>query len=138
MNKRLVKHFSIDVSNWERHLSPSFGSPSLEHFDGPPSLSFGTLNAVASYCLRILSKSSDATLQLERSRLSLVLEQSLSLLLSQALLYILDPRLASQVTDQWFQFSRITFLDCNAILIYLWSHWGSMGLIRIFFIFFKI
>lgn len=105
---------SIDVSNWERHLSPSFGTPSLDHFDGPPSLSFGTLNAVATYCLRILSKSTDATLQLERTRLSLVLEQSLSLLLSQALLYILDPRLSPQVSD-WCRERIILFFTAQLI-----------------------
>lgn len=82
------------MAKWERHLSPSFGTPSLDHLDAPPSLSFGTLNAVASHTLRILSKP-DQQLD-QRSRLTLVLEQSLSLLLSQALLYILDPRLCAQ------------------------------------------
>lgn len=85
----------IDIARWERHLNPSFGTPSLENLEGQPYLSFGTLNSAASYCLRLLSKSD--TQQLERGRLTLVLEQSLELLLSQALLYILDPRLSPQV-----------------------------------------
>ena len=72
----------------------------MDSFDVPPSLSFGTLNAAASHCLRILSKAE--TSPLERSRLTLVLEQSLSLLLSQALLYILDPRLSAQVLARLF------------------------------------
>ena len=87
--------WSIDIARWERNLHPSFGTPSVESFDTPPSLSFGTLNAAASHCLRLLSKSE--TSALDRGRLTLVLEQSLCLLLSQALLYIRDPRLPPQV-----------------------------------------
>jgi nuclear pore complex protein Nup188 len=84
----------IDVAKWERHLSPSFSTPSLDHLEASPSLSFGTLNAVASHTLRILSKPDQQPNQ--RNHLTMVLEQSLSLLLSQALLYILDPRLCAQ------------------------------------------
>jgi len=95
----LLTEDGIDVAKWERHLSPSFGTPSLDHAteeQQTPVLSFGTLNAVASHCLRILSKP-DSIQQQQRSRFALVLEQALSLLLSQALLYILDPRISSQV-----------------------------------------
>lgn len=86
------------MAKWERHLNPSFGTPSLDHVDGPPSLSFGSLNAVASHTLRLLSKPDQQPEQQSdlRNRITMVLEQSLSLLLSQALLYILDPRLCPQ------------------------------------------
>ena len=97
------------MAKWDRHLSPSFGSPSFDQQQqndlggNPalclPSLSFGTLNAAGSHCLRLLSKSDGLQQQLgsdQRGRLNLVLEQSLSLLLSQALLYILDPRSSAQ------------------------------------------
>ena len=90
----LLTEDGIDVAKWERHLSPTFGTPSLDHLDSPPSLSFGTLNTVASHCLRILAKPGQPSEQ--HAQLTLVLEQSLSLLLSQALLYLLDPRLCPQ------------------------------------------
>lgn len=90
----LLTEDGIDVAKWERHLNPTFGTPSLDHLDAPPSLSFGTLNTVASHCLRILSKPGQPSEQ--HGNLTLVLEQSLSLLLSQALLYLLDPRLCPQ------------------------------------------
>ena len=93
----LLTEDGIDVAKWERHLSPSFSSPSLDHeTEAAPTLSFGTLNVVASHCLRILAKA-DSIQADQRSRFALVLEQALSLLLSQALLYILDPRISSQV-----------------------------------------
>lgn len=84
------------MAKWERHLSPSFATPTFDHLEAPPVLSFGTLNAVASHMLRILSKPDQQQEQEQRNKLTLVLEQSLSLLLSQALLYILDPRLCPQ------------------------------------------
>lgn len=94
------------MAKWDRHLSPSFGSPSLEHGKSAeltgtlswPTLSFGTLNAAGSHCLRLLSRpeAPRPEAQQQRGRLNLVLELSLSLILSQALLYILDPRSTAQ------------------------------------------
>ena len=94
----------IDIARWERHLDPSFGTPapSNEGDAGAPAntppLSFGTLNAVASHCLRQLAArppppsaaaaaadadADAAAAPRRREQLTLVLELALSLLLSQ-------------------------------------------------------
>ncbi|XP_076308218.1 nuclear pore complex protein Nup188 isoform X4 [Tachypleus tridentatus] len=91
----------VDVGQWQIMLDISFSTPGVEH-SGP--LSFGTILSCINMCVRALTKNErvsspaklshlEGPLPTERLRLQYVLETSLTLLLSQALLCLLHPAL---------------------------------------------
>ncbi|CAG0888352.1 unnamed protein product [Darwinula stevensoni] len=96
-----------DVSQWVPILSTSFATPSLswdssDGVTGDTSLSFGTILGAATACIRVLPKCTAEGVEGEmRGRVVVsVLEQSLSLALSQALLILSSPNQSSD--DQQF------------------------------------
>ncbi|XP_022247521.1 nucleoporin NUP188 homolog [Limulus polyphemus] len=91
----------VDVGQWQIMLDISFSTPGVEH-SGP--LSFGTILSCINMCVRALTKNErmsspaklshlEGPLPTERLHLQYVLETSLTLLLSQAVLCLLHPAL---------------------------------------------
>eukprot|EP00095_Tigriopus_kingsejongensis_P005661 maker-scaffold209_size256900-snap-gene-1.27 protein:Tk05661 transcript:maker-scaffold209_size256900-snap-gene-1.27-mRNA-1 annotation:"nucleoporin nup188 homolog" len=93
-----------DPMEWEQLLGIGFSSPTFEQNDG---LTYGTLISISSICIRNITKGDrspspgsspgkGAESHLDKKRLILVLEQSMTVMVSQALLFISDPRHSSR------------------------------------------
>ncbi|TRY70692.1 hypothetical protein TCAL_16356 [Tigriopus californicus] len=94
-----------DYGEWEQLLGIGFSSPTFEQNDG---LTFGTLISISNLCIRNITRvdrspspsrgspSSTGESQLDRKRVIIILEQSMSVMVSQALLFLSDPRHSSR------------------------------------------
>ena len=93
----LVTDDILDTDAYEQLLQIGFSTPAFEQ-DESTCLSYGTVISVSNFCIRAMthgdrspsparsSSAGSAAMQMDRKRLVLVLEQSLTLLISQALL----------------------------------------------------
>lgn len=94
-----------DPAEWEQLLGIGFSSPTFEQNDG---LTYGTLISISNLCIRSITKvdrslspsqgspSNSGESQLDRKRVIIILEQSMSVMVSQALLFLSDPRHSSR------------------------------------------